>query len=169
MDAAYFYAVRPQRAFTQLEAILPPQTDITDRHAKRNDAFCYLAIDECGELVHRLHVLKRLWFCIAPNRTWIMLLDTTASISRTFGTKSFSSKVRPYAEKQHVEPFTGLSHDIELSANRDRYLQILHRKGPEPTKVELIDFLSKMGRPLLEARSYGVKIKEISVAKTIPK
>jgi hypothetical protein len=142
-------AQRVAQEFKDLEALFPDDSK----------AFFHLAIDECSQLGENVHRLRRMWSDVSQKtkRSWILLLDTKFSISGISGVVAYNSSDRFLDGYTLPEPFMLLPLDVELaddSDTRDRYLKVINGQDHIYTHHTVLEFLRKMGRPLLNDTGY---------------
>lgn len=125
---------------------------ITDFIGDTGDYF-HLAIDECGSLGERLHILRRLWSY--THGVFLFFLDTNTEIALTYNDGPVLSSARPTSvNKKLMEPFLALPQNLALRADEEIYAKILSGQGDRVTHRDLLSWLPKMGRPLLNDTPY---------------
>ena len=115
--------------------------------------YFHLAIDSCGIMQDRLQILRQLWSHTAG--VVLFLLDNDAKIARFYDRHELDHPAKPGSGgKRFMEPVFGLPQNLALDRDVTRYVVILRGDGNSVTHHELLTWLPKMGRPLLNDTPY---------------
>jgi len=126
--------------------------------------YFHLAIDECSAMGNRLHILRRLWS--HTTGVVLFLLDTNTQLALSYDTSRLPSSARVESgNKQLKEPFIALPRNLALDRDVTRYVEILRGDGNPVTHQELLTWLSKMGRPLLDDTPYQAIHEDTTITK----
>lgn len=144
-EAARFFQTDLAQAFTELVTFA--------KSSEGSDEYFHLAIDECGALGERLYTLRRLWSY--TKGVVLFWLDTNTRIGLTYDDGLLARSARPGSvDSKLMEPFLALPQNLALRADIERYNKLLTSREVLTTHQDLLSWLPKMGRPMLNDTPY---------------